>query len=93
MHTDEASDLSELAQKGIDLYESRLKALLEPDYAGHVVAVHVDTADYAIGSTHSQAARVLLARHAPDGRIVTLTIGRPSEADFRLAARLGVGQK
>lgn len=89
----EEAALSELGRKAHQLYETRLKALLEPDYTGQGVAVHVDTEDYAVGPTHSQAAHALLARHAPDGRIVTLTIGPPTDADLRLAARLVAGQK
>jgi len=57
------------------------------------VAIHVDTGDYAVGENHSDAARALLARHEPDGRIVTLTIGPPTDADLRLAARMTAGRK
>jgi hypothetical protein len=57
------------------------------------VAVHVDTGDYAVAESHSAAARALLARHEPDGRIVTLTIGPPTDADLRLAARMTAGRK
>jgi hypothetical protein len=85
--------LSPLAKQGQAIYEERLKPLLEPGYIGRAVAIHVDTGDYAVGESHRDAARALLARHEPDGRIVTLTIGPPTDADLRLAARMTAGRK
>jgi hypothetical protein len=87
------SPLSPLAEKGRAIYEGKLKPLLEPGHSGKAVAVHVDTGDFAVAATHSDAARALLARHEPDGRIVTLTIGPPTDADLRLAARMSAGRK
>jgi hypothetical protein len=87
------SPLSPLAEQGRAIYEERLKPLLESEHSGKAVAVHVDTGDYAIADNHSDAARALLARHAPDGRIVTLTIGPPTDTDLRLAARITAGRK
>jgi hypothetical protein len=57
------------------------------------VAIHVDSGDYAVAATHSQAARALLARHPADGRTVTLTIGPPTDIDLRLTARMLAGRK
>lgn len=87
------SPLSPLAEYGRAIYERRLKAVLEPEHNGQAVAIHVDTGDYAVGSSHSHAVRTLLARHEPDGRIVTFTIGLPTDADLRLAARVAAGRK
>lgn len=85
---------SSLGDQGEQIHEGKLKALLEPEHNGQAVAIHVDSEDYALGDTHSAAARALLERHtAPDGRIVTLTIGPPTEADRRLAYRVLAGQK
>jgi hypothetical protein len=80
--------LSPLARQAYIIYEEKLKAKLEQEHLGRAVAVHVDTEDYAIGDSHSSAARALLERHAPDRRIVTLTIGPPTEADLQFAARI-----
>ena len=85
--------LSPLAEQGRAIYESRLKALLELEHSGEAVAIHVDTEDYVLGKSHSEAAHALLARHQPDGRIVTLTIGPPTDQDLRLATRITAGQK
>ena len=93
MPTIETPPLSDVAQEACDLYDSKLKALLEPDHPGESVAIHVDTGDYALGCTHWQAAHVLLGRHPPDGRIATLTIVPPTDTDLRLAARMIAGPK
>ncbi len=89
----EESHLSPLAERARALYAEKLKDLLEPGQNGKAVAIHVDSEDYAVADTHSEAARALLSRHKPDGRIVTLTIGPPTDADLRLAQRILAGQK
>jgi hypothetical protein len=87
------SQLSPLAEQGRAIYEGRLKAILEPEHDGEAVAIHVDTGDYALGNNHSDAVRALLSRHESDGRIVTLTIGSPTDADHRLITRMAAGRK
>lgn len=88
-----ASDLSELSRKALRVYETQLRARLEAEHRGEAVAIHVDTGDFALGRTHSQALKALLQRHARDGRVVTLTIGPPTESDLRLAARIDASPK
>jgi hypothetical protein len=85
--------LSPLAARGLELYRERLQALLEPEHSGESVAIHVDTGDYELGGTHSDAARRLLSRHDCDGRIVTLTIGPPTDRDIRMSHRLAGARK
>lgn len=93
MMSTQESLLSPLAEQGRAIYEKRLKATLEPSHDGEAVAIHVDTGDYALGNSHSSAARILLSRHEPDGRIVTLTIGTPTDSDIRLISRVALGRK
>ena len=85
--------LSPLAEQGRTIYEDKLKAVLEPAHNGEAVAIHVDTGDYAIGKSHSAAAHMLMKRHTVDGRVVTLTIGLPTDAHLRLATRMATGRK
>ena len=85
--------LSELAESARTFYENRLKGMLEAEHPGQAVAAHPDTGDYAVAPTHRQAASSLLGRHPRDGRIVTLTIGPPTAADLRLAARVDAARK
>lgn len=85
--------LSALAQQGHELYDDKLKTLLEPELNGKAVAIHVESGDYVVADSHSEAARLLLRNHTLDGRIVILTIGPPTDADQRLAYRIMAGQK
>ena len=85
--------LSPLAELGRCIYEKKLKSVLEPTHNGEAVAIHVDTGDFALGNNHSAAAHVLINRHEADGRIVTLTIGLPTDAELRLATRSVPGRK
>lgn len=87
------SDLSPISRQALRIYEQRLKRQLEAEHMGEAVAIHVDTGDYALGRTHSQALKALLARHARDGRIATLRIGPPTDSDIRLAARISASRK
>ena len=57
-------------------YDAHLKAHLEPEFDGQVVAIHGDSGDYAIGPNSSRARFALRARQ-PGGPIVTLDIGPP----------------
>jgi hypothetical protein len=84
------SQIGEIAQQ---FYETNLKGKLEAEFLGKAVAIHVDSGDYEVGETHRVAARKILGRHQKDGRIVTLTIGPPTDQDIRLATRLASGRK
>lgn len=77
--------LGEAARK---IYETRLRSRLEAEHPGESVAIHVDSGDYAIGKTHREAASRLLDRIPADGRIVTMTVGPPTESDLSLASRI-----
>src|SRR5262249_13731468 len=79
------NDLARASKLGRDFYEERLKAVLEPDQNGQTVAVHFDSADYAVASNSPEARRALRARH-PEGLIMTMKIG-PSD-DGPIASRL-----
>ncbi|WP_309688119.1 hypothetical protein [Armatimonas sp.] len=77
-----------LTERALALYESRYRATLEQEHSGEVVAIHVDSEDFAVGRSSHQAVQQLRVRQ-PKGRLVILTIG--SEPDYALAARLLVG--
>jgi hypothetical protein len=80
--------LDEVTRRGLTIYESVLKPILEPAHEGESVAIHVDTQDYAVARLRGDAVRALRSAH-PDGALVILKIG--SEPEHSLAARLGVG--
>lgn len=61
-------------RKGTLLYEEKLKSLLEDSQNGRAVAVHVDTGDYSVASTMTEARRLVHNRH-PEGMIFARVIG------------------
>lgn len=61
-------------ERGLAIYNTDLKAILEPVFAGQVVTIHIETGDYAVGRNSSLASRVLRARQ-PQGLTVSLDIG------------------
>ena len=93
MPNSEQYQLSEVVIQARELYDRKLRALLEPEHAGESLAVHVDSGDYAVGSTRRAAADALMKRREADGRIVTMTIGPPTDADLRFASRIIAARK
>ncbi|MGO8670437.1 MAG: hypothetical protein ACLQVD_03595 [Capsulimonadaceae bacterium] len=68
------------------IYDNRLKALLEPEYNGKVVAVDLETEDYEVAPRSLPAWKALKARH-PYGQFVFLVVG-PVSPDSLLTRRL-----
>ena len=66
--------LDTLNQRGMALYNVKIRPVVEPQYQGQHIAVHLDTGDYAVARTSSDARRALRARQ-PDGLIMTTLIG------------------
>lgn len=77
--------LTDVTQRGLAIYETRLKALLEPAHLGEVVAIHVDTGEYAVAASSPDALRAM-RRLQPSGLLFLYTIG-PAE-DLGLARRM-----
>lgn len=78
-----------LSERGLAIYENKLKPLLEPLHDNEFVSIHVETEDYALGTSSGDAMRTIRRRH-PQGWLVMLKIG--GEPEWGLAARLLVGQ-
>ncbi|MCP9495429.1 MAG: hypothetical protein MSG64_13370 [Pyrinomonadaceae bacterium MAG19_C2-C3] len=78
MNTEEVSDQSAVKepviQQGRQLYEGKLKLMLEPEHTGRFVAIEPETGDYFLGDTDAEA---LFAAHAalPDSRFYLKRIG------------------
>jgi hypothetical protein len=77
--------LSQVSQRGLDLYRDRLKGVVEPEHNGRTIAIHPDSGDYAIAANSPDARRVLRVRQ-PNGPIVTMLVG-PNQLD-QLARRM-----
>ena len=81
-----STEMDEATRRGLALYETRLKPLLEPSHNGQVVAIHPDSEDYLVAATSGDAMRAMYARH-PEGQVLLHIIGTVS-ADSGLAARM-----
>src|SRR5205823_2745285 len=46
----EGGGLDAVSQRGLAIYESRLKKVLEPEHNGETVAIHVESGDYAVAA-------------------------------------------
>jgi hypothetical protein len=68
---------------GEQIYEERLKSVLEPGNVGRVVAIHVPSRDYFIGDSILDAADLLRKRHPNAGRGEVYTRGIGERAVLR----------
>gem|GEM_PF-377651 len=60
------TELNEFVRRAETLYETRLRAVLEPDHRDEFVAIEPESGDYFLGRTLNDAARA--ARKAHPGR-------------------------
>ena len=67
----------ETARRGEELYERRIRALVEPGNNGRVVAIDIETGAHAVDDTAIGAARRLRAEH-PNAEIWFVRIGHPT---------------
>ena len=81
----EARERQDASRRGLALYESRLKAKLEPEYDNQFIAIHPDSEDYAVADSRGNALRAIRRPH-PAGRLLLMKIG--SEPEYGLAARI-----
>ncbi len=88
MHFSE-EEAASLSERGLAIYENKLKPVLEPLHDNEFISLHVETEDYALGTSSGDALRAIRRRH-PQGWLVTLKIG--GEPEWGLAARLLVRQ-
>jgi len=72
-------ETSRLCAIGRTIYETQLKAVLEPEYNGKVVAIHIDTGDYEVAGNSPTASKAIRARH-PSGLTMVTTVG-PAKMD------------
>ena len=79
--------LDEVARRGTELYETQLRATLEREHLGELVAIHPDSGEFAVATGEDEALRLLRAKQ-PAGQVFIRRIGPPTPADERLAARL-----
>lgn len=71
-----------LVAKGKQIYESRLKAVLEPEHNGEFVVIEPDSGDYYLGDTWSAASEKALTEH-PHSRFFLAKVGHRAAVSFR----------
>jgi hypothetical protein len=78
-----SQDLSdeEIVRRGIEIYDQRLKPLLEPEHVGKFIAIAVEDGDYEIAETSLDADLALRQRH-PDAVLYINRIGHLSAYEW-----------
>lgn len=76
------SKVSPLARKAMRLYETKLKALLEPDCIGKFAAIEPDSGDYFVAGRMSEAMRQARLQH-PDKKFFLVRIGFKAAVTFK----------
>ena len=72
-------ELEQLSKRGWAIYDEKLKSILEPEFNGKIVAIHLDTGDYEVANNSPTASRAIRARH-PEGLMMVTDIG-PARMD------------
>ena len=63
--------------KGKEIYETKIKHLVDPQEKGKFLVLDITTGDYVIGPDLGYATQDLLVRH-PDAVIHTVRVGHPA---------------
>jgi hypothetical protein len=71
----------ETAQRGTDLYEKKIRPLVEADNVGRILAIDIESGDYAVADERYDACKVLFDKN-PDAEIWTLRIGHVAVEKF-----------
>ena len=72
-------ETTRLCEIGRAIYDDTLKAILEPEYNGKVVAIRLDAGDYEVAGSSPTASRAIRARH-PSGLLMVTDVG-PAKMD------------
>lgn len=67
-------ELFAFSDQGKTIYDERLKTILEPEHNGEIVAIDVETGEYAVGKTSLEVSRRLRERH-PQALFLFMDIG------------------
>ena len=73
--------MEETARLGNELYERDIRTQVEADHHGKVIAIDVDSGDYAIADTARSAAKRLRERR-PDADVWLMRVGYPTLRSF-----------
>lgn len=85
----EEAEGERISQKATRLYETKLKALLEPAYIGKFAAIEPDSADYFVAARMAEALQMARAKH-PDKKFFLVRIGFKAAVSFKNPISLSV---
>lgn len=77
----------EFSQRGTELYNSSIKATVERDYLGQVVAIDIESGAFEVAENSLTAAKKLL-KHHPNAQIFGVRIGYPAVHRFGVRSSL-----
>ena len=66
--------IDEIARRGTELYESKIRAIAQPGNDGRMLAIDIETGDYAVADEGLDACQELIDKN-PDAQIWSLRIG------------------
>lgn len=84
MRSMEPYTAQEIARRGKELYERRIRASVEPEHEGRFLVVDVESGGYALADDELEAFALAREEH-PEGVLYLLRVGH------RAAHRIGVG--
>ena len=71
----------EAGRRGTELYENKIRPLVEAGNTGRFLAIDIESGDYAVADERYDAAKVLIDKN-PDAQIWCLRIGYVAAASF-----------
>ncbi|MBX3385724.1 MAG: hypothetical protein KF768_04055 [Phycisphaeraceae bacterium] len=69
-----------------EIYERKIRHVLEPGHVGEFVSIDVKTGDFEFGTSHLEVVRRAVARFGAD-RVVTLRVGAAATYRIGFSAR------
>jgi hypothetical protein len=67
----------EIGERGVQIYERKLRLILEPQFNGQFVAIDVESEDYEVASEAREASIRLRERH-PNAQVLVERVGFPA---------------
>jgi hypothetical protein len=64
----------ELARRGTELYETKIRPLVQPGNDGRILAIDIESGEYAVADDTIEACQTLIDKN-PDAQIWSLRIG------------------
>lgn len=82
VRTVQATESGSLSSKGKQLYETKLRKLLEPEHRGEYVAIEPGSGSYYLGHTMSEAYEKAIEVH-PDKKFYLARVGYKAAVSFK----------